>query len=343
MQNHWSPLLDEFGATLDERGDVAFAAGAQAPAAIAIVPLANYGVLAVEGIDGAKFLQGQLTCDVLGVDGERATPGAYCTQKGRMLTSFELLRREENHYWLRMRADVIDNTARTLGKYIVFSKAKLRVRDDVVGFGLHGQGATDLLGELLGADTAALAAAGPDRTLAIGDNLLLQRDTAGAWVECWLPAAAAADFWRRCAPRCSPAGTAFWRGLVIRSGFGEVCAATAELFIPQMLNYHLNGAVNFKKGCYTGQEIVARTHYRGQVKRHVQLAQCEAAQPPLPAAEVAGAEGRVIGNVVDAVPLAAGRCELLVVVADGDSAPVPMQLADGGATLTPFPLPYAIN
>lgn len=343
MQNHWSPLLAEFGASLDARGDAVFpTAAAQPGAGIAIVPLANYGVLAVEGVDSAKFLQGQLTCDVFGVDGERASPGAYCTQKGRMLSSFELLRREENHYWLRMRADLIDNTARTLGKYIVFSKARLHVRDDIVGFGLCGAGATRLLGELLGIDAAALVAAGPDHMLAAGDCLLLQRDAAGAWVECWLPAAAAVDFWRRCAPHCSPAGTALWRGEVIRSGFGEVCAATAELFIPQMLNYHLNGAVNFKKGCYTGQEIVARTHYRGQVKRHAQLAQCDVAQPPLPAAEVVSAEGRVIGNVVDAVPLAGGRCELLVVVADGDAAPMPMHLADGGATLTPFPLPYAI-
>lgn len=338
MHTNWPALLDEFAARIDTRGDVTFDDAASGPATLAITPLVLHGVLGVQGVDAARFLQGQLTCDVLAADATRSTPGAYCTPKGRMLSSFQLLLRENDHYWLRMRADLLENTARTLGKYIVFSKAKSGIRDDIVGFGLHGAEAGALLRELFGA-----APAGQNATAVAGDAVILQRDEAATWFECWLPATAAADFWRRCAGRCRPVGSEYWRGLIVRSGFGEVCAATAELFIPQMLNYHLNGAVSFRKGCYTGQEIVARTYYRGQVKRHVQLASCARVEPPAAGAEVLGPNGQAIGNVVEAMRVDAAQCELLAVVADTDPAQGPLRLADDGAVLTPMPLPYAIN
>jgi folate-binding protein YgfZ len=342
MQTDWPPLLAQFGARLAARGDVVFEQAPQPFATLAatltITPLAPYGVLEIHGPDSAKFLQGQLTCDVRDIGPTRSTPGAYCTQKGRMSSSFQLLQREDDRLWLRMRADLIENTARTLGKYSVFSKAKLVPRTDIVGFGLHGPGATDLLRQLFGD-----APAGQDDTLLAGDALLLRRDTAGEWFECWLPATAAGDLWQRSTAQASAAGTEYWRWLVLRSGFGEISAATAELFIPQMLNYHLNGAVNFKKGCYTGQEIVARTHYRGQVKRHVQLASYSAAVPPEPAAEVLGAAGNAIGNVVDSVLADDGYCELLAVVADAEGTAGMVRLGDELVALAPLALPYAIN
>lgn len=342
MQTIWTSLLDEIGATLDVRGDAVFPQAPHSFAALenstTITPLTAYGLLAVQGPDSAKFLQGQLTCDVQ-MAGDRASiPGAYCSQKGRMLSSFQLLQREESHYWLRMRADLLENTARTLGKFIVFSKAKLAVRDDMVGFGLHGSEAAALLRSLFGA-----APAGQNGTLVAAETLLLQRDAEGRRFECWLPASAAAELWQRCAAQCTAAGTDYWRWLTIRTGFGEVSAATAELFIPQMLNYHLNGAVSFKKGCYTGQEIIARTHYRGQVKRHVQFAQCELAQPPEPGSEVLAANGHAIGNVLDSASIDDRRCELLAVVADSDPAAGPVVVAGSAVALTLLPLPYAIN
>lgn len=342
MQTVWSPLLAQFGAGLSARGDVDFGQDPQPFATLAttltITPLALYGILEMHGPDSAKFLQGQLTCDVQEAEPTRSTPGAYCTQKGRMLSSFQLLRREDDRLWLRMRADLLENTAGTLGKYAVFSKAKLAQRTDIVGFGVHGPGAAAFLHQSFGA-----APTGQNATVVAGDALLLQRDSAGDWFECWLPATAAVDLWQRGITYAGAAGTEFWRWLVLRSGFGEISAATAELFIPQMLNYHLNGAVNFKKGCYTGQEIVARTHYRGQVKRHVQLAACASALVPEPGAEVLGAAGNAIGNVVDSARVDDGRYELLVVVADSEGTAGSVRLGDEVTALTPLPLPYAIN
>jgi folate-binding protein YgfZ len=342
MQTDWPPLLARFGAQLAAGDDVVFEQASQPFAALAatltITPLAPYGVLEAHGPDAAKFLQGQLTCDVREAGPARSTPGAYCTQKGRMLTSFQLLQPADDRLWLRMRSDLIDNSAGTLGKYAVFSKVKLAPRTDIVGFGLHGAGAANLLQELCGG-----VPDGQNGTLPAGDALLLQRDSAGDWFECWLPATAAAEFWQRAVQKARAAGTEYWRWLVLRSGFGEISQATAGLFIPQMLNYHLNGAVNFKKGCYTGQEIVARTHYRGQVKRHAQLVSCNAALPPAPGAEVLGATGKAVGNVVDSALADNGCCELLVVVTDNEATAGAIELDGAVAALTPMPLPYAIN
>jgi folate-binding protein YgfZ len=341
MQTDWPSLLARFGAQLDARGDVVFESSppfAKLAKTTTIVPLALYGVLEAVGPDSAKFLQGQLTCDVRDVDATRSTPGAYCTQKGRMLSSFQLLQREADRLWLRMRADLLENSARTLGKYAVFSKVKLAVRDDIVGFGLHGSGAAALVQQFCQSTPV-----GQNSTISTGEMSMLQRDIAGEWFECWLPAATAAAFWHSATGQASPAGSEFWRWLVLRSGFGEICAASAELFIPQMLNYHLNGAVNFKKGCYTGQEIVARTHYRGQVKRHAQLASCTAVEPPLPGTDILGERGNSIGNVVDSARIDTNECELLLVVADAEATAAAVKIGDGSSALRPLPLPYAIN
>lgn len=334
MQISWPSLLDEFGATQNEHGDTVFANSPTSLAALdqssVIVPLAHYAVLSVQGPDSAKFLQGQLTCNVLEVDSAISTPGAYCTQKGRMLSSFQLAQRAPEHYWLRMRSDLLDNSARTLGKYIVFSKAKLLPRDDIAVFGLHGADTAALLRSIFGQVPTTI-----NGTCVADDGLLLQRDAAGTWFECWLPMASASAFWQRCRAQCAAAGTPYWRWLGIRAGLGEVSAATAELFIPQMLNYHLTGAVSFKKGCYTGQEIVARTHYRGQVKRHLQRAACEG-PAPAPGSEIIGPSGQALGHVVDSAAVDEGHAELLAVIGDSDLALGTTKLAIGGAVLRPL-------
>jgi folate-binding protein YgfZ len=254
-----------------------------------------------------------------------------------MLTSFYLAQREADHYWLRMRSDVLENSHRILSKYGVFSKAKLTLRDDIMAFGLHGANAAALLQRIFGA-----LPSGINGTVISVDGVLLQRDEAGTWFECWLPASSAGAVWQRCREQASPAGSAFWRWLCIGAGLGEVTAATSELFIPQMLNLQLTGAVSFNKGCYTGQEIIARTHYRGQVKRHLLRATC-AGPTPAVASEIVSASGKAVGNVVDSVAIDADQVELLAVVADNELELGNLKAAASDAVLRPLPLPYAIN
>jgi hypothetical protein len=300
-----------------------------------VTPLGHYGLLAVEGVDAEKFLQGQITCSSAEVSTTLSSPGAYCTAKGRIVTSFQLLRVDTNRFLLRMRRDLLDSAAQTLSKYIVFSKAKLTRADELIGIGLHGSNAAALVHELFGATPTGINA-----TITAAGGLALQRDEAGTWFECWLPQPAAQQLWQRGLTQGRPAGTAYWHWLNIRAGLAEVSAANADTFIPQMLNYHLTGAVNFKKGCYTGQEIVARAYYRGQVKRHLIRATLSGPAPAVGTA-INDANGRAVGSVVNSVATAAGSAELLG-VCGGDTANQDQNLQIDGAILQPLVLPYAI-
>ena len=317
-----------------------------------IVPLSHYGLLEVRGPDAEKFLQGQITCSAAEVSPTLSAPGAYCTAKGRVVTSFQLLRPEPERFLLRMRRDLLDIAARTFGKYIVFSKAKLN-NSEMLGIGFYGAQIPARLRELIGALPAQ-----HNGTVSHGDGLLLQCDNAATQFEFWGPPAAVRVLWDQCAQHSTAAGTRFWRWLNIRAGSAEVCAATSEVFLPHMLNYHVTGAINFKKGCYTGQEIVARTHYRGQVKRHLLRAALydtsfdigSGAGAPLPAgAELIDAGGKTLGNIVDCVAIDTQTAELLAVGGSEALAATNVKLAldttkpgSDGAELRPLELPYAI-
>jgi folate-binding protein YgfZ len=351
MNAIWPEFLQQVGARLDANGDTAFA---DEPADLAalddasvIVPLANWSVLAANGPESAKFLQGQLTCNVLDVSDSHSVTGAFCTPKGRTLASFQLARRDPASYWLRMRSDIVEPTAAALAKYAVFSKTKLAPAEELLLLGLHGAAAAAAITAFAGSRPTARHG-----VVQTAGGLILQCDDAGLWFECWLPAAEAAALWQHCTGSCVAAGSRYWRWLNVRAGIAEIGAATRDQFIPQMLNYRHIGAISFNKGCYTGQEIVARAHYRGQVKRHLYRAAVDA-PPPAIGTELRHAGGRAIGSVVEAVAIAADRSELLVVLGgdawetgeirlggDGDNA---APAGGDGPALRPLGLPYAIT
>ncbi len=301
-----------------------------------LVPLSHYALLEVRGPEAEKFLQGQITCSAAEVNSTLSSPGAYCTVKGRVVTSFQLLRPQTECFWLRMRSDLLDIAARTFGKYIVFSKAKLAAAESLIGIGLRGPSISAALRELIGAL--------PSRqhgTVSHGGGLLLQCDDNGTQFEYWGPSDSVAGLWSHCVSQSTAVGSRYWRWLQIRAGNAEISAATTETFLPHMLNYHETGAINFRKGCYTGQEIVARTHYRGQVKRHIVRLGLEGSVPA-PGSDIAGANGKAVGAVVDSVITMAPRIvEALAVIAD-DSVDSSAPLHIGSTEVRTLTLPYAI-
>lgn len=300
-----------------------------------ITPLSQYSVLEVRGPEAEKFLQGQLTCSSAEVTSTLSAPGAHCTVKGRVVASFQLLRPASDLFWLRLRSDLLDITQRALGKYIVFSKAKLASADTLIGIGLSGATIASLLREQIGELPAR-----QHGTVSHGDGLLLQCDTAGTRYEFWGPAAAVEQLWSHCAPHSVAVGERYWRLQQIRSGTADISAATSEMFLPHMLNYHETGAINFKKGCYTGQEIIARTHYRGQVKRHL-LRATVVGPTPAAGSDITDANGKAVGNVIDSVAIGSNTAELLAVAAD-ESTNSSTLLHSGSVELHALPLPYAI-
>lgn len=222
--------------------------------------LSHEGVLAVIGNDASKFLQGQLTCNLNYLSDTRSSLGARCTQKGRMQSSFRIVL-EPQGCFLAMARELVEPQLTDLKKYAVFSKSKLT--DDSANWVRFGLNQADVVLESLGihlpADTDSVARA---------NGLIAVRASEGR-AELWAPVEQTDALRQHLQAQLVEADLNQWMLGQIRAGIGQVMPQTRELFIPQMLNLQAVGGVSFKKGCYTGQEIVARMQYLGKLKRHL--------------------------------------------------------------------------
>ncbi len=268
-------------------------------------PLSHEGILAVRGSDAGKFLQGQLTCNINYLSLEHASLGARCMVKGRMQSSFRILP-EGNGLLLAMASELLEAQLADLKKYAVFSKATLADESSAwARFGLqHADAALQALG--VGVPAGVGATLRHDGLIAIG--------VSEGRVELWAPAEQAEAVRAALAARLPEAGLDAWLLGQIRAGIGQVTGPTRELFIPQMINLQAVGGVSFKKGCYTGQEIVARMQYLGKLKRRQYRLALAEAQVPAAGSEIfSPTHGSSVGEVVIAARAGQG-CELLAVL-----------------------------
>ena len=283
--------------------------------------LQSEALLHISGPDTLTFLQGQTTCDTRTVDGGHAVPGAYCTPQGRMVCDFLLGQLGNEQFALRLRADTLEAAAATFGKYIVFSKAELDAgRQDWQVVACWGESIVAAFGGL------GVTLPGGRYQVTGGDGyLLIQLDEAGQQYEAWIDMAEHADHYQALQDAMSEGSENDWQALQILAGNARVEGPTVEEFLPQMLNYDLTGHVNFKKGCYTGQEIVARLHYRGKPKRRLYLARggtaALAAGSPLFAA---GSE-QSVGTVVNSARAGDGAVHLVSCTRAGMQGPLHAQ------------------
>ena len=297
--------------------------------------LTHEGVLAVRGSDAGKFLQGQLTCNLNYLDEHTASLGARCTQKGRMQSSFRILLQGDGCV-LAMARGLLEAQLADLKKYAVFSKSKLTDESDAwVRFGVqHGDGALNALGLDLPLDTDAV----------VRHGALIAVRVSPARAELWAPAEQAENLATRLAEQLAQGSLDDWLLGQIRAGIGQVLEPTRELFIPQMLNLQAVVGVSFKKGCYTGQEIVARMQYLGKLKRrlyHVQLAGPTRPEPG--AALFSPVHGSAIGEIALAAPTAEGY-EALAVLQDNAVEDGRILLGSlEGPALALLTLPYTLD
>lgn len=295
--------------------------------------LNHEGILAVRGADAAKFLQGQLTCNLNYLNAEYSSLGARCTPKGRMTSSFRILA-EGDGFLLAMANDLLESQLTDLKKYAVFSKATLS--DDSAQWARFGlSGADAVLAELgLSLSGEADQVARADGLIAIG----LGQDR----VELWAPAERAVAIADLLQARLPHANLNDWLLGQVRAGVGQVFGATREQFIPQMINLQAVGGVSFKKGCYTGQEIVARMQYLGRLKRRLQRLKLDSAELPEPGRELfSPVHSTSVGEVVLAARAADG-VELLAVLQDDAAADGNVRLGED-QPLRLLDLPYVLD
>ena len=301
-------------------------------------------LLHLRGPDALSFLQGQVTCDTRKLDASVALPGALCTVQGRVVGDFLLCALGENHLALRLRRDVRATMAAVLAKYIVFSKAELEPqREDWQVLACWGPAAGAAVLDSFGTRPKGKYGASSGDGFAI-----VQTDDAGQQFELYLQADAVPVLMQKLGERMDTGSEADWQALQIANGIARIEGGTSGEFIPQMLNYDVTGHISFNKGCYTGQEVVARMHYRGKPKRRLYRAAIAAGDFPTGLQVAAGdplfsgGSSQAAGNVINAVPEADGRLLLLVTATtQGNETGLHLSAADG-PLLHIDSLPYAV-
>ena len=269
--------------------------------------LSQFGILKVSGEDAQNFLQNMVSSDVREVSPLLAQFSSLNTSKGRMLATFLIWQRDSDYY-LHLPNALCTSIHKRLSMYILRTKVKIEEASDaVISLGLSGEGATALLQQHFGSV--------PSKRFVVEqhDNANVIQIDAQRYQINTTPHHAPA-LWQNLASHARTVGSSCWDWLNIRSGIPVILTATQEQFVPQMANLELIGGVNFKKGCYPGQEIVARMQYLGKSKRRMYLAHAKGntqAGEQLFSAEV---DGHICGMVANAAPAPGGGYDLLAVI-----------------------------
>jgi folate-binding protein YgfZ len=308
MNQDWHDFLlqEGFAADFEYRGNLLDETRAETIA----VPLVDSALIRATGEDNAAFLHNLMTNDVTGIPADGVRYAGFCTPKGRLLATF-LIWHEGPDLWLQTAADIQPAMQKKLSMYILRSKAKLH--DGAAGD--DARVLIGLAGSRSGAALAALgvsAAPGVNQTIAIGGGQVV--GIAENRYLLALDVAAAKAAWPVLKEHAIPAGLNAWRLRDIAAGLPRIVAATQEQFIPQMVNFEAVGGVSFKKGCYPGQEIVARTQYLGKIKRRMYRA--TVAAPAAAGQDLYAPETgeQSCGNVVTAAQVSDNAWECLVVL-----------------------------
>ena len=350
MNSAWQHWLQSTGAHVendvvrdfgDPRGELEAARSGSV-----LADLSHLGVLDFTGPDSQAFLHAQLSCDVHSIGTSSSSYGSYCTPKGRMLADFLVWRRSADvstGFRMVLSRSIVATVQKRLRMYVLRLKVQVTdASDSAVLLGVSGDAAAHVLGSVL--------AEVPHET---HDHELMRFGEGSAAIS--LPGRrfliavtveGAPKLWTDLATTLRPVCTPCWEWLAIRSGIPLITAKTQEQFLPQMANLELIGGVSFKKGCFPGQEIVARTQHLGKVKRRMFLAHVNEAQPPPSAGDDIFSDdipGQASGTVVNAQTAPGSGYDLLAVVhlSSRESSIVHLCSTDG-PVLRFLDLPYTV-
>lgn len=345
MNTDWQEFLESKGARIQDGqvahfGDAA-AEIAHAQTGLIVADLSHLGLIQFAGEDAQTFLQGQFSNDVRLLNGTNSQWTAYCTPKGRMLASFLLWKNADSSYLAQLPAALREALQKRLTMFVLRSKVKVtNESDNRVRLGVAGPGAEAAVHAAMGDAPQSV------HGLSRNDRGMVLR-LPGDCFEIVVPAEQGAECWNALAQTCKPVGGDRWDWHMIRAGIPTVLPATQEEFVPQMANFELINGVNFKKGCYPGQEIVARTQYLGKLKRRMYLARISG--DVAPAAPAAGdplyskdMQEQSSGIIVNAQPAPDGYDVLAVIQTSSAEAEQIHWKALDGPVLQLEPLPYPI-
>lgn len=383
MNPDWHNFLTQHGAIIDAGvvrrfGDTVAELDATTQGTV-LCDLSQFDTLRVFGEEAQSFLQNLLSNDIREVSSTRAQLSSLNTAKGRMLATM-LIWRDGDDYLLQLPRSLAEAIRKKLSMYVLRAKVKITdASDEIISLGLSGASAQEVLREQFGElpqeqltltvrpdpssslrtkglvkgedSISENASTGSARTDTLIDSVLRISDTR---LQINTTAQHALALWEIFSRRAQPVGSGCWDWLNIRSGIPMILPQTQEQFVAQMVNFDLIGGVNFKKGCYPGQEIVARMQYLGKLKRRMYLAHLNSSDTPQAGDELFSAddekqlsrhrmEGQACGMIVNAAPAPSGGYDVLatVQIASRETQAVHWKSLQGEA-LQFLPLPYPL-
>lgn len=305
----------------------------------AIYPQTTQGFIEISGIDAAKFLQGQLSCDIQQLTLEQSGLGSHSNAKGRMQSSFRICRYENNSFLLRIHHSILEQARTALAKYIVFSKATIAINTNRAGIGLHGDKVPGLLKQFF-----SIIPNSDYQQHIENDSILICTSATRHSYEIYTTTEKAIALWQNLSKELLPCTASQHQLLENHLGLAFVEAGTFDAFIPQMFNYQATPAISFRKGCYTGQEIVARMHYLGKMKRHMRHYTAEHAKNIAAGDDVfSGNSEQSIGDIVSCVSTGKKQWDLLINLTDEAAKNGVLNLATGSLEkVQELELPYTL-
>ena len=308
MNNDWKNFLINNSAIINDQGNIEFPTDLSGKENF-LCPVSYLGILVITGQDAAKFLQGQVTCNILDdINDNKSTLGALCTAKGRTISTFLVIKKDTSYY-LILPVALIETVRKRLQMYILRSDVSID----------NGNNEFCLTGLVIDHTTESLANL-PTQPFAVTDleNITVRYPSPKSRYLVIEKIEQAKQFWSTFINKdnFSPKGDEYWKQLDIMDGIPWLDEQTSEDFIPQMLNLDQLGGISFNKGCYTGQEIVARTHYLGKSKRKMYFAEAQITDLAVPNATIydfqAGTE-QSVGKILSSLCID-NKCHMQVII-----------------------------
>lgn len=337
MNNDWKKyLLTTAAPHADETTDAA-----KADNGTIICDLSQFDTVVLAGDDAATFMQGQLTNDVDNVDENHSQLSAICNKKGRMVANFRLFKHQQN-YFLSVKNDLTEKTIQHLKNYILRAHVAIQdISEQLIHIGISGDNATGLLSPFIENINTDI-----DSVTFNDDYIAICIAGTKPRYEIFCSLEKAEILWQQVSEQAAIVNPAVWEYLNIQAGLPLIDASTSEDFVPQMANMELINGVSFTKGCFTGQEIIARTHYLGKQKRRTYRIRIESTTKPNNGDQLAtdtSTENQYTGTLVNIYQTAENIYEALAVIQikAADEGQLKVKGADSKISL--LELPYSLE
>ena len=347
MQQDWHSYLTKQGAVI-ENGSVSQFSSKNTEIEYSntktiLSDLSHYTLIKVAGSDANNFLQGQLSNDINLVTENQTQMSAYCSPKGRALAVFRIFELR-NEYFLSLPTEIAEKTLNRLKMFIMRSDVTMDdVTDQYFHLGIAGSNATLAIENALGPLSMPQST---DESIVINDISIHNLPSTTQRYELFGPITNSTEIWEKLMNDCQPVGQSAWNLQRINAGIPEVLAATSDGFVPQMLNLQLINAVNFQKGCYPGQEIVARTKYLGKLKKRLYLVEVNTTEPVEIGTDIyeSGDNQQSVGKIVLIEANSANSSNALAVLRISALDNQPLHLVDKtGPQISLLEIPYDLD